>query len=128
MTKNEAIADIIFKVKTIRGDTVTNNGILIIYVEKIVNDVLNYCHRRDFPDGLIFTCVDLIAKRLADEENERAGNNDLKSLKMDDTTFEFNTAAKQSAGVLSDLDFDSIKAKLNLYRKLPGFCSCATTE
>ena len=72
--------------------------------------------------------MDLIAKRLADEENERAGNNDLKSLKMDDTTFEFNTTTKQSAGVLSDLDFDSIKVKLNLYRKLPGFCSCATTE
>ena len=51
MTKNEAIADIIFKVKTIREDTSINDGSLTIYVEKLVNDVLDYCHRRDFPDG-----------------------------------------------------------------------------
>ncbi|UBS49216.1 hypothetical protein [Megamonas funiformis] len=123
MTPAEAVADIIAKVKTIRGDTEIDEAVLGIYVEKLVNDVLDYCHRHDFPRALTFTCMDLINKRIGDEQTAAEGAAQLKSIEAGDTKFEFNVAAI-SSGVLNDLDFDSIKPKLNLYRKIAGFGSC----
>lgn len=123
MTPAEAVADIIAKIKTIRGDTEIDEAVLSIYVEKLVNDVLDYCHRRDFPRALTFTCMDLINKRISDEQTAAEGETQLKSIEAGDTKFEFNVAAI-SSGVLNDLDFDSIKPKLNLYRKIAGFGSC----
>ena len=47
----------------------------------------------------------------------------LSEIKMDDTSFKFNTgvtrtiANPDNKGLLSDSDFDSIKPRLNLYRK-----------
>lgn len=97
-------------------------------------DILDYCHRADFPEALIYTCVELILKRLADSELA-AGNTDeegnvtlpLSEIKMDDTSFKFHTGALRATtaadnvGLLSDLDFDSIKPRLNLYRKPVSF-------
>lgn len=123
MTPAEAVADIIAKVKTIRGDMEIDEAVLSIYVEKLVNDVLDYCHRHDFPRALTFTCMDLINKRIGDEQTAAEGAAQLKSIEAGDTKFEFNVAAI-SSGVLNDLDFDSIKPKLNLYRKIAGFGSC----
>ncbi|WP_270369435.1 hypothetical protein [Megamonas funiformis] len=124
MTPSEAILEIIAKVKTIRGDTEIDEAVLGIYVEKLVNDVLDYCHRHDFPRALTFTCMDLINKRIGDEQTAAEGAAQLKSIEAGDTKFEFNVAAAISSGVLNDLDFDSIKPKLNLYRKIAGFGSC----
>ena len=123
MTPSEAILEIIAKIKTIRGDTEIDEAVLGIYVEKLVNDVLDYCHRHDFPRALTFTCMDLINKRIGDEQTAAEGAAQLKSIEAGDTKFEFNVAAI-SSGVLNDLDFDSIKPKLNLYRKIAGFGSC----
>lgn len=111
MTPAEAVADIIAKVKTIRGDTEIDEAVLGIYVEKLVNDVLDYCHRHDFPRALTFTCMDLINKRIGDEQTAAEGAAQLKSIEAGDTKFEFNVAAAISSGVLNDLDFDSIKPK-----------------
>ena len=124
MTPAEAVADIIAKVKTIRGDTEIDEAVLGIYVEKLVNDVLDYCHRHDFPRALTFTCIDLIYKRIGNKQTTAEGAAQLKSIEAGDTKFEFNVAAAISSGVLNDLDFDSIKPKLNLYRKIAGFGSC----
>lgn len=124
LTPSEAILEIIAKVKTIRGDTEIDEAVLGIYVEKLVNDVLDYCHRHDFPCALTFTCMDLINKRIGDEQTAAEGAAQLKSIEAGDTKFEFNVAAAISSGVLNDLDFDSIKPKLNLYRKIAGFGSC----
>ena len=124
MTPAEAVADIIAKVKTIRGDTEIDESVLGSYVEKLVNDVLDYCHRHDFPRALTFTCMDLINKRIGDEQTAAEGAAQLKSIEAGDTKFEFNVVAAISSGVLNDLDFDSIKPKLNLYRKIAGFGSC----
>ena len=123
MTPAEAVADIIAKVKTIRGNTEIDEAVVGIYVEKLVNDVRDYCHRPDFPRALTFTCMDLINKRIGDEQTAAEGAAQLKSIEAGDTKFEFNVAAI-SSGVLNDLDFDSIKPKLNLYRKIAGFGSC----
>lgn len=124
MTPAEAVADITAKIKTIRGYTEIDEVVLSIYVEKLVNDVLDYCHRHDFPRALTFTCMDLINKRICDEQTAAEGAAQLKSIEAGDTKFEFNVAAAISSGVLNDLDFDSIKPRLNLYRKIAGFSSC----
>lgn len=96
----------------------------------MVLDILDYCHRDDFPDALVYSCVDLILKRLSDAETVVEDENSdttvlpLSKIKMDDTEFSFytgaikSTTAPDNVGLLSDLDFDSIKPKLNLYRKL----------
>ena len=42
-------------------------------------------------------------------------------VKMDDTEFKFAVSNVDATGCLSDLDFTSIKAKLNLYRKVVSF-------
>lgn len=100
-----------------------NEDLLAFYVEKLVGDILDYCHREDFPDTLVYTVVDLIRKRLADEDSgeDTPGINargPLSAVKMDDTEFKFAVANVDATGCLADLDFNSIKAKLNLYRKV----------
>lgn len=124
LTPSEAILEIIFKIKTIRADTKINEDCLKIYVEKLVLDILDYCHRNDFPPALVFTCIDLINKRIDDEQAKLEGSSSLKSIEAGDTKFEFSVSAAIASGILSDLDFDSIKPKLNLYRKIAGFGSC----
>ena len=99
------------------------------WIEKLVVDVLGYCHRKDFPEALIYTCVDLILKRITDSEatipdEEGVVALPLSEIKMDDTSFKFvtnfatKTVTANNVGLLSDSDFDSIKSKLNLYRRL----------
>ena len=114
--------------------TLTNNR-WIFWVEKLVIDILDYCHRKDFPEALIYTCVDLILKRLADYEmaadnvdsDTAAVSLPLSEIKEDETSYKFDTSfavkttATDNVGLLSDLDFDSIKPRLNLYRKPVSF-------
>lgn len=122
----EAVQRITQKVLLLESPREPNSDLLAFYVEKLVNDILDYCHRDDFPEGLVYTVVDLIRKRLADEA-EAAGNAEelgmaikgpLSAVKMDDTEFKFAVKSADLSGCLSDLDLDSIKPKLRLYRKL----------
>ena len=119
MTADEAVAAILTNVKTVSSTTVSD-AILTIYITKVVDDVLSYCHRDDFPDRLVYTVMDLIVKRLKDESDATATS--LKGLTMGDTTLSFNTNTLPAIGIISDADFDTLKPKLNLYRKLVGFC------
>ena len=137
MTRAEAIEMISQKIQLTapqRQLTLTNNR-WIFWVEKLVIDILDYCHRKDFPEALIYTCVDLILKRLADYEMA-ADNVDsdpvvvlspLSEIKEDETSYKFDTdfaiktTATDNVGLLSDLDFDTIKQRLNLYRKPVSF-------
>ena len=100
---------------------------LEFYVKKFVLDVLGYCHIEKFPEALIYSAVDLIRKRVADEsasfiESSEtsivSSNAPLSEIKMDDTTFKFAVNNVDLSGCLADLDFESIKPKLNLYRRM----------
>lgn len=122
----EAVQRITQKVLLLESQRELNNDLLAFYVEKLVSDILDYCRRNDFPEGLVYTAVDLIRKRLADEA-EAAGNAEelgmsikgpLSAVKMDDTEFKFAVKSADLSGCLSDLDLESIKPKLRLYRKL----------
>ena len=123
MDKTEAIQAITQKVLLLESGRELNPDLLAFYVEKLVSDILDSCHRPDFPETLVYTVVDLIRKRLADEDSvaDESGikaRGPLSSVKMDDTEFKFAVASVDATGCLADLDFTTIKAKLNLYRRV----------
>lgn len=135
MTRAEAIESISQKIQLTAPQRQLTNNLWLFWVEKLVIDVLDYCHRKDFPEALIYTCVDLILKRLSDYEtaadsvdsDTAAVSLPLSEIKEDETSYKFDTsfaiktAATDNVGLLSDLDFDSIKPRLNLYRKPVSF-------
>ena len=124
MEKQEAIRVITEKVRLLESRRTLDEGLLTFYVEKLVTDILDYCHRTDFPEPLIFSAVDLIRKRLADEDTTTGdtggipSNAPLSSVKMDDTEFKFAVSNVDPAGCLADLDFATLKPKLNRWRKV----------
>ena len=130
MTREEAIERIKQKILLILPENQLSEEILLFWIEKLVLDVLDYCHREDFPESLIYTCVDLILKRISDSETAADYDENglpLSEIKMDDTSFKFSTGTiktvtnPNNAGLLSDEDFNSIKPRLNLYRKLVSY-------
>lgn len=123
MEKQEAIRVITEKVRLLESRRTLDASLLTFYIEKLVTDILDYCHRADFPEPLVYSAVDLIRKRLADEDT--AGNElgvptnaPLSSVKMDDTEFKFAMSNIDPAGCLADLDFATLRPKLNRWRKV----------
>ena len=123
MEKQEAIRVITEKVRLLESKRTLDEGRLTFYVEKLVTDILDYCHRTDFPEPLVFSAVDLIRKRLVDEDTagnelDVSSNAPLASVKMDDTEFKFAVSNIDPTGCLADLDFATLKPKLNRWRKV----------
>lgn len=128
MTREKAIEIISKKIQQTAPPNLLTNEIWQFWVEKLVFDVLDYCQRKNFPEALIYTCVELILKRMADAATDETETDiatlPLSEIKMDDTSFKFDTefaaktVAPNNVGLLSDLDFESIKPRLNLYRKV----------
>lgn len=124
MTKEEAAQAVAEKVKLLAGEKAPDENLLMFAIEKLVVDILDYCHRDDFPEALVYTVTDLVRKRLADESTAADGEvgfsapGPLSDVKMDDTEFKFAVNNVDASAVLSDLSFDGIKAKLNLYRRV----------
>lgn len=137
MTRAEAIEMISQKIQLTapQRQLILTNNRWVFWVEKLVIDILDYCHRKNFPEALIYICVDLILKRLADYEmaadsvdsDTAVVLSPLSEIKEDETSYKFDTdlaiktTATDNVGLLSDLDFDSIKPRLNLYRKPVSF-------
>ncbi len=122
MERQEAVKQVSEKVLLLAGEPKPNSDALAFYIEKLVADILDYCHRDDFPDALVYTVVELVQKRLADTAASTAGapggsHGPLQSVKMDDTEFHFAVSSVDPAACLSELSFDAIKPKLKLYRK-----------
>ena len=123
LTKTEAVSLILEKLRFLRGAENLNEVQAEFAAEKLVSDMLDYCHREDFPMALVYTAVDLVGKRLEDMQDDADSQgisvrSPLSSIKMDDTEFSFAVENVSASGVLSDYDFDSIKGKLNIYRKV----------
>lgn len=122
MERQEAVKRVSEKVLLLTGEQKPNSDTLAFYIEKLVTDILDYCHRDDFPDALVYTVVELVQKRLTDAASAAAGmaggtHGPLQSVKMDDTEFHFAVSSVDPAACLSELSFDAIKPKLQLYRK-----------
>ena len=123
MEKQEAVQTITEKVRLLESHRTLNASLLAFYIEKLVTDILDYCHRTDFPEPLVFSAIDLIRKRLGDEDTASdelgvSSNAPLASVKMDDTEFKFAVSNIDPTGCLADLDFATLKPKLNRWRKV----------
>lgn len=121
LSVDDAVSDIVAKVKVFNSD-LANDALIKLYVEKFVSDVLAYCNRDDFPADLTYTAGELVAKWTANKGNNDTGA--IKSIKQNDTEFEFAVATPSAANAV-DIDFDGIKSKLNLYRRVRWpTCNC----
>lgn len=124
MTREEAVLAVTAKVQLLAGEKAPDAMLLTFAIEKLVADILDYCHRDDFPDALVYTVTDLVRKRLADESVARdselsfSAPGPLSDIKMGDTEFKFAVNNVDASAVISDLSFDDIKPKLNLYRRV----------
>ena len=81
ISQEEANAAIYDKIMEIKGDyngmveeaPIINDTKLHMYVDKFGVDVMDYCHREDFPDSLVYTAVELIMKWMdADVSGDKA--------------------------------------------------------
>lgn len=127
MEAPEAVSLILEKLKLLRGTENLPEAYAEFAAEKLVADILDYCHREDFPAALIYTAVDLVGKRLDDFASSTSSDDSmadiqahglLSAIKMDDTEFHFAVENAKASGIQSDYDFDSIKSRLNLYRRM----------
>ena len=115
LTPEEAITRIQEHLAVLRPDQAVDAK-LHLYVTRFVNDVLDYCHREDFPETLTYTAAEILAK-WADGSGAAAGG-PLKWLKQNDTEFEFAVTEISDADSLYEGCVAKIRPKLNLYRKL----------
>ena len=89
---------------------------LDVFAEKFILDCMDYCHRTDFPRTLIYTASELAVKYIKDKLSDTRGP--LKSLKENDVEFTWAVEDVSPIGCISEKDFESIRTKLNLYRKV----------
>ena len=93
---------------------------LEFYATKLVLDVMDYCHRDDFPEALCYACAGALAKQFmsTDETSIGTGGAPLKALTQDDTKFEFAVAEKDTSQDEAGAAFNVLKPRLNIYRKV----------
>lgn len=89
---------------------------LALFAEKFVLDCMDYCHRTNFPRTLVYTAAELATKYIKDKYSDTHGP--LKSLKENDVEFTWALTDVSPIGCISEKDFESIRTKLNLYRKV----------
>ena len=89
---------------------------LALFAEKFVLDCMDYCHRTNFPRTLVYTAAELAVKYIKDKHIDSHGP--LKSLKENDVEFTWAVTDVSPIGCISEQDFESIRSKLNLYRKV----------
>jgi hypothetical protein len=111
-----AIEQIVDKVK-ISADVEDITPLQQLQIEQFVYDIVDYCHRDDFPTTLVLTVANLIAMHFITEP-EQMGTGPLKALEENDTRFEFAVADTDTTDLLSNQLFGKIRPKLHLYRKL----------
>lgn len=89
---------------------------ITLFAEKFVLDCMDYCHRTNFPRTLVYTAAELATKYIKDKYSDTHGP--LKSLKENDVEFTWAVTDISPIGCISEKDFESIRTKLNLYRKV----------
>lgn len=119
MDKDSAIQRIIQLALSLKPNL--NENDLTFRATKLVLDVLDYCHRADFPETLCYAVAGLLAKNLAGEgDGATSTDAPLKALTQDDTKFEWAVGEVDSTLSADELIFNALKPRLNLYRKVVG--------
>lgn len=129
----EAVQQLIDTAMVLNTNTLEMGNIVRLYAEKFVDDVLDYCHRDDFPKALVYIGAAFIVKwatAQSESANEGGGSTaPLKSIKQDDTEFVFAVNNVSATGSMIEADWETVKPKLNLYRKLViPRCRCHTPD
>lgn len=114
MTREEAVAAIVAHVATLNPDAAN----VEFWATKLVLDVLDYCHREDFPEALTYAAAGALSKQLATSTDEVGTTAPLKALTQDDTKFEWATAEVDTTLDVGDIALNSLRPRLNYYRKL----------
>ncbi|WP_301859951.1 hypothetical protein [uncultured Megasphaera sp.] len=121
LSADEAEKDIVNKARMLVDSCDTQLQMLLpMYAQQFVCNVLDYCHREDFPAALTFTAAQMIAKWCRNTSSGSAGDvaAPLKSIKQNDTEFQFAVSEVSAVGTATQADFDSIKPQLHIYRKV----------
>lgn len=119
MDKDAAIQKIIRLALTL--DATLDECKLNFYATKLVLDVLDYCHRKDFPEAVCYTCAGVLSQAFASSTSgATTGSAPLKKLVENDVTYEWAVSEVDSSTALDDQIFDAIKPRLSLYRKVVG--------
>lgn len=119
LTPEKACEKIIAQVLKLRPEL--NKDLLIFYTEKIIAEVRAYCHLKHFPQPLIYAAAESIIMTLAElEENDGAitSSAPLSKIKQDDTEFTFAVNSTNAGISFSDLVFENLKPRLNLFRRM----------
>lgn len=127
ISAKEAVERILDAAETMRAGALENTALATLYAQHIVTYVLDYCHRRDFPSALVMTSASFVVQWTDDVAN--GGRSALKSIKQNDTEFQFAVAETASVGSTMDADLEALHPKLNLYRKVRWpTCPCCTSD
>lgn len=101
----------------------TDEGLLSFYLDLFKQKILNYCHRKDFPEELDLVLTDMVAnflnKQAAEVQREAQGG-EISSITRGDTTISYGSkGAGEGQGSLSlDSFMTSYIPQLNAYRKV----------
>lgn len=120
----EAVQKIVDAAKTVCGP-IENEAAATLYAQHLVQYVMDSCHRRDFPDALVLTGAMQVKNWLDDAAN--GGRSILKSIKQNDTEFQFAVGESASAGSTIEADLEALQPRLYMYRKVRWpECPCPT--
>lgn len=102
-----------------------NEALLLLNIESLVTQILDYCNRRDLPRALELNIIEMFFDKINLEHRENNLEDidikNLKRLKMDDTEFEFNYSEQSNVEKDTNYFFEKLRPNLNVYRKLKGF-------
>ena len=117
MDKDAAIQKIIQLALSL--DATLDANKLNFFATKLVLDVLDYCHRKDFPEAVCYTCAGVLSQAFTSSTSgATTGSAPLKKLTQDDTTFEFAVAEIDTSLDAGTIAFNALKPKLSLYRRI----------
>ena len=104
---------------------IPNKALLLFNIENLVIQVLDYCNRQDLPRALEMCIVEMFFNKIVSDNNEQNIKDidikNLKSLKMDDTEFEFNYKEQSITEKDTNYFFEKLRPNLNIYRQIKGF-------
>lgn len=118
MTKEEAVVEIIEKVLLL-APKAPDETVVNFHAEKLVLEILDYCHRKDFPEALIYDTAELIQGKLALNDYSREEMSlPIKSIRQNDTEFTFAVKDVENGVTINTDKLEHLKPKLNRYRKV----------
>ena len=100
---------------------------LEFYLNGLIGRILDYCHRKDFPEPLIYLCAEMILTllrgQLINSDNDAGVDGLISKVKLGDSEFDFDTGLTKLkyTSITCDNFFNQLKPNLNIYRRLKSY-------